>query len=578
MKNIVKNIIPDKQRGAAHLLLLFAVISLIGFIVISQSSEFKNKLFATLFPKKPSFAVESIRGLRTPIPITPTGLTNCENGYYTYQQPLNSEVPTLDDLFNGRAKFQDVSESEQVRLRFNPSDVTHVWDQKLSIIHNKNASPNQRSYKYYAFTRGYNENTTRDRGSPNWSYNMYILGSNDGINFEQVGKIFDQTIIDSLGSMYDGQVSIDYSVCPNRYVMALEGSGRMYVSFSTTPFVPLSWSRPVKIVDDFNHKSASTGVFLIDGINKYASWTVVDDNPAGNQSTYSKGVSTSDFSNHLGNSSIGNTLLPAEINTHCTSSWDCNNRDKEDWIKEGDWYYLLYAGANYYRCERPRGDTGTNIWGLGLARSREALGGYESGFYQQPGKGPGEIFRSAINNACAMSYPVISNINGELYMYYSAHSTPQDRTPTNNNDVHRSKIVWVPSPSPIPSPSEFPSPSISPSPSPSPSSGFSLTGTIFIDSNDNNVFDQGEQLYTSGTQVMLRMFKNPPSPNADVSGINNPVTSDKGGKYTFTNVPEGQYWLDIAIPSGFKITRNNSRIVSAPSQGGNAFNFAIVPN
>lgn len=52
-----------RQRGVVQLLLLFAVIALIIFVVISQSAEFKNKLFSTLFPNKPSSsASEPISG------------------------------------------------------------------------------------------------------------------------------------------------------------------------------------------------------------------------------------------------------------------------------------------------------------------------------------------------------------------------------------------------------------------------------------------------------------------------------------------------------------------------------------
>lgn len=51
-----------RQRGAVHLLLLVAVIGLIAFVVVSSSGEFKNKLFATLFPNKPSSFAGGISG------------------------------------------------------------------------------------------------------------------------------------------------------------------------------------------------------------------------------------------------------------------------------------------------------------------------------------------------------------------------------------------------------------------------------------------------------------------------------------------------------------------------------------
>lgn len=47
------------QKGFAHFLLLFAAVGLIGFIAISSSAEFKNKLFSSLFPKPSSHASEN---------------------------------------------------------------------------------------------------------------------------------------------------------------------------------------------------------------------------------------------------------------------------------------------------------------------------------------------------------------------------------------------------------------------------------------------------------------------------------------------------------------------------------------
>jgi len=50
-----------KERGIVYIPILVAVISLIGFIVISQHADFKSKLFAILYPNKPkSYALEDI--------------------------------------------------------------------------------------------------------------------------------------------------------------------------------------------------------------------------------------------------------------------------------------------------------------------------------------------------------------------------------------------------------------------------------------------------------------------------------------------------------------------------------------
>jgi hypothetical protein len=41
-------------------------------------------------------------------------------------------------------------------------------------------------------------------------------------------------------------------------------------------------------------------------------------------------------------------------------------RDKQDWKKEGSFFYALYNGANYYRCN--------GTWGISVSRSSSAVG------------------------------------------------------------------------------------------------------------------------------------------------------------------------------------------------------------
>lgn len=385
--------------------------------------------------------------------LSQAGAGSCSTSYYTYQQPLHSDAPTLSDLFDGKAHFVNINEADIVSINFNPSDVTDVWGQKMPIL------LNQEDGKYYAFTRGYNSNKNL--------FKMFLLSSPDGRNFTEVGPLFE----DSVGDNLDGHIAIDYTVCPANYVMAIECGGSLCSSTSMTPFIPASWSKPVPVVsyDLSGHKSASTGVFLIDGNNKYASWTVidfVDKNPndpnpknrdIGTESGYSRGIVINNPLSYLGLSSIGSVILPAEQNTHCTSSWDCNYRDKQDWKKEGNYYYLFYSGSNYYWPYRYPGDTQYSVnTGIGIARSTDPLGGYDL-------NGVGEF--TDVNNSndgSGPTYPVINAINGELYLYYPFWNRSA------NTYVHkRSKLVWnspTPTITPIP-----PSPTnISPSPTPIP--------------------------------------------------------------------------------------------------------------
>ncbi len=376
--------------------------------------------------------------------------SSCPTSYYTYQRPLNQDSPILDDLFSGKAHFQTLQESQKLNLQFDSSMVDTGYangqPSKLPILFNSNDG------KYYAYSRAFGKNS----GPFGSHFNVYLMSSTDGVNFTQVAPIFDQSVIQQLGDMYDPQIAIDYSVCPIKYYIALESSGQMSVSYSTTPFIPSSWSRPKVIVHFIfdsqngvvnNKASASTGVFLIDGNNKYASWTVLEGGPIGpnwgidsqdgvfkklrdmgTESTYTRGIQTSNFLSDLGDSSIGNIMLPAETNIQCTSAWDCNNRDKQDWKKEGNYYYLMYNGANYYGCVRFPSNNASNDWDIGIARSANPLSGYDL-------TGVGRIIGSPRQDVCTTGYPIINNIGGELYMYYSTGAWQQAW-------LARSKLVW----------------------------------------------------------------------------------------------------------------------------------------
>jgi thermitase len=49
----------QNQKGVAHILMLFAAIGLIGFILVSSAASFKDKLFGSLYPKPSSQASEA---------------------------------------------------------------------------------------------------------------------------------------------------------------------------------------------------------------------------------------------------------------------------------------------------------------------------------------------------------------------------------------------------------------------------------------------------------------------------------------------------------------------------------------
>ncbi len=242
---------------------------------------------------------------------------DCPTSYYTYQQPLANGAPTLSDLFSGQAHFQSLQESQELHFSFNPAEQINWYGSKLPVLYNSQDG------KYYGYTRGY---------GPNQQFNMYLLVSDDAVNFTEVGTIFDSSVTQTPGleNLLDGHISVDYSVCPSLYVMAIEVGGAFYASSTTTPFIGESWSRPIPIVwpaGSNNNRSASTPVFLFDGNQKYAAWTVLDNGAgggktqdSGTESTYSKALAIQGYTTFLGNSDIGTITMPAEANTHCTSS------------------------------------------------------------------------------------------------------------------------------------------------------------------------------------------------------------------------------------------------------------------
>lgn len=354
----------------------------------------------------------------------------CHNSYYTYGSKLKENTPTLDDLFNGNARLQTMNEGQTVNLKFKNNN--QIFDQKIALLYDK------ASGKHFAYTRGYDATTDK--------FNLYLFETTDGLNFEEIGPIFEKP---SNVSLYDAQIAVDYSVCPAQYIMTLECDGSLCTSTSSTPFKAETWTYPIEVIkagkNNNRYYSASTGVTLIDGTKKYISWTEIDDgrtnfmgnnnvlNPDdGDESANTKGIEVNSFKQDLGLGSNYSTIfLPAEKNVKCTSGWDCNNKDAQDWKKEGSFYYLMYNGANYYRCFRPNPSDGTNAWALSIARSTEPLANYTTFLPQE------QRINAVRNDLCGISYPIINNFGGELFMYYAYYLNDANRTAV----IKRSKLV-----------------------------------------------------------------------------------------------------------------------------------------
>lgn len=344
---------------------------------------------------------------------------NCQTSYYSYGSQVNDNTLLLHDLFEGKARMQPQSESELISIDM-PSALRQ-WDQKLPVF----KAPGDAS-GYIGFTRAYLQEPS--------TFSIALLTSPDGVHFSEVGLLWTP---ESGHTFYDAHVSIDNSVCPPRYVMAMECVGKYHasvcISSTTKPTILESWFYPKVIVDGVsspNLMSASTGVTLTDGEKKYVSWTQVyetgENNNDPNAHTFSQSASVKSFYDSYYFGTVidkgVNVMMSAEPKPWCTSAWDCNNRDKQDWKKEGDFFYALYNGANYYRCN--------GTWGLSISRSNSATGN------EYVDRLPISLgILADRSDTCGVSYIVLNVIGGEPYLYYAFVQA------SGVNEARRSKII-----------------------------------------------------------------------------------------------------------------------------------------
>jgi hypothetical protein len=338
---------------------------------------------------------------------------NCETGYYTLGAQVNEGALLLHDLFDGTARLQTIPEAEPL----NVPAMAAPDASKIPLVKDPHGD------EYVGFTR-----IMVSQGV----YNVFLVTSQDGVTFDLGGAVYHQP-----GTFYDPHLAMDHGVCPTRYVMATECLGTnstasLCASQSTTPAWVETWTHAANLIDGEATniaKSASTGVTLIDGKTRYAAWTQVYDyaNPSppdGHVLSLGKGVAT--FDALAGTTSSGVTLLSSEATPYCTDAWDCDNRDKQDWKREGDLYYLLYNGANYYG--------GGGVWGISVARSTAAAAGEY--LDRMPIERGIPALASTLPNHIGVSYPFLNVIGGEPFVYFAA----QDPT-TGANLNKRARLV-----------------------------------------------------------------------------------------------------------------------------------------
>ncbi len=345
-----------------------------------------------------------------------------------------SSSPTIEDLFNGTAVFQSITESEEIHLNFTSQIINGIYDQKIPVFFNEVDG------FWYTITRGELAETKK--------FNVFLFKSKDAKNFFQVGEpIFNKLKNEMM--IYDAHIAKDESVNPANYVMTIEcaivsGQQNHYgasvcVSMSKTPWLSNSWSEPALIIKNDGGKSASTGVLLADNGRYYMTWTMVDDvsypNNSGAESTSSWATELTDLNSYKGLSTqAGYLLIGTYQNTHCKNSWDCNNIDIQDWKKINNSYYAIYNGANYYRCVRNENERAsvTSDWALAIRRSDSPMGDYSLS--------SGILISSERKETCGISYPMLNQIGNDWYIYYAYY--PLAGINNNQNRIMRSKLVF----------------------------------------------------------------------------------------------------------------------------------------
>jgi hypothetical protein len=86
-------------------------------------------------------------------------------------------------------------------------------------------------------------------------------------------------------------------------------------------------------------------------------------------------------------------------------------RDKQDWKREGSFFYALYNGANYYRCN--------GTWGISISRSSSAVG---PEYVERLPLSQG--IAAERHDTCGISYPMLNVVNGQPFVYYAfVHSS-----------------------------------------------------------------------------------------------------------------------------------------------------------
>lgn len=134
---------------------------------------------------------------------------------------------------------------------------------------------------------------------------------------------------------------------------------------------------------------------------------------------------------------------------------------------------------------------------------------------------------------------------------FTISSAAPTATPTPTNTP-------TPTSTPTPTPTSTPTPTNTPTPTPVPT--YTISGTVFIDTNSNGVQDGGENGYHGATIT--------------VTGGSSTTTTGSGS-YSLSGLTAGTYIVTVTVPSGYNTTTTNP--VNVPISANTTTNFGIAP-
>jgi hypothetical protein len=300
-----------------------------------------------------------------------------------------SEGASLSDLWNGAA---ELGEPELVNFSGTPEGRLLEEVGRVAVVNINN----QTVYAYF-----------RQIIPPeNDTFEVYMgISSDGGKTFAvQPNPLISPGAVAGLGTVntvYDPDV-IHLS---DGFYMVFEGTGlgcafSSYIAYS--PDGINNWQiKGVPVCSPVWGKSASTPNFVQTPSDEmYINWVNVKD--ALNITTRHQAR----FDSRNLYKTITNDIDSGQLPQSAAGSWDEKNFGSGNVMYQDGYYYLFFEGAPFHRC--------LGRWGIGLARTSNIS---DYGSWVKHNSNP--LILSPINSSCWISYPEITKIGVDYYLYYA---------------------------------------------------------------------------------------------------------------------------------------------------------------